>query len=131
MKHSQLSRLLAGTSAAAPASTGLLLGSPAHAASAQPMFSYTHGWRVDQHPRALGDVNGDGAADVVGFGHRGVSVAHSGPGRSFTPVSVEVDDFGTVQGWRGTGACAPSPMSTRSRTWSASATPGSTWPAER
>ena len=32
------------------------------------------GWRVDQHPRFLSDINGDGRADVVGFGNAGVYV---------------------------------------------------------
>jgi len=30
------------------------------------------GWRVDQHPIVLGDVNKDGSADVLGFGYHGV-----------------------------------------------------------
>src|SRR5439155_1438899 len=38
-------------------------------------FSYNAGWRVDQHPRMLADVNGDGKADAVGFGYAGVYVA--------------------------------------------------------
>jgi hypothetical protein len=40
-------------------------------------FSYNAGWRVDQHPRMLADVNGDGKADAVGFGYAGVYVALS------------------------------------------------------
>ena len=32
-------------------------------------FGYTAGgWRLDKHPRLSGDVNGDGKADIVGFG---------------------------------------------------------------
>lgn len=31
-------------------------------------LGYNQGWRVDQHPRMVGDVNGDGKADIVGFG---------------------------------------------------------------
>jgi hypothetical protein len=39
-------------------------------------FGYVAGgWRVDQHPRLLGDTNGDGRADVVGFGNAGVWVS--------------------------------------------------------
>jgi hypothetical protein len=33
------------------------------------------GWRVDQHPRFLADINGDARADVVGFGNAGVYVS--------------------------------------------------------
>ncbi|MUN63758.1 VCBS repeat-containing protein [Kocuria sediminis] len=67
-------------------------------------FGYAQGWRVDQHPRALGDANGDGRADIIGFGHRGVYAAYS---RSylagepkFFPTSLELADFGVAQGWR-------------------------------
>ena len=35
------------------------------------------GWRVDQHPRFLADLTGDGRADIVGFGDAGVWVALS------------------------------------------------------
>jgi hypothetical protein len=35
-------------------------------------FGYNAGWRVEQHPRTAADVNGDGRADVVGFGTAGV-----------------------------------------------------------
>jgi uncharacterized protein YbdZ (MbtH family) len=37
-------------------------------------FSYNQGWRMDTYPRMVGDVNGDGKDDVVGFGYSGVSV---------------------------------------------------------
>ena len=33
------------------------------------------GWRVDKHPRMLGDVNGDGRDDIVAFGDHHVFVA--------------------------------------------------------
>ena len=35
------------------------------------------GWRVDQHPRFLADLTGDGRADIVGFGNDGVLVSRS------------------------------------------------------
>ncbi len=37
-------------------------------------LNYNEGWRVDMHPRMLGDVNGDGSADLVGIGYAGVFV---------------------------------------------------------
>ena len=33
------------------------------------------GWRVEDHPRIMADVNGDGRADVVGFGNAGAYVS--------------------------------------------------------
>ncbi len=42
------------------------------------------GWRVDQHPRAVADVTGDGRADFVGFGE----------------AALKVPEFGYAQGWR-------------------------------
>jgi hypothetical protein len=38
-------------------------------------FGFTAGWRMDMHPRLLADVDGDGRADIVGFGNAGVYVA--------------------------------------------------------
>ena len=39
-------------------------------------FGYAAGgWRVDRHPRLLGDVNGDGRVDIVGFGNAGAFVS--------------------------------------------------------
>ena len=36
-------------------------------------FGYNAGgWRVEQHPRFLADITGDGRADIVGFGNAGV-----------------------------------------------------------
>ena len=68
-------------------------------------FGYAQGWRVDQHPRMLADVNvnpaGNAAADIIGFGYSGVSVAHSLNGGNYTGVALRVNDFGQAQGWRG------------------------------
>lgn len=32
-------------------------------------------WRVDRHPRMLGDIDGDGRDEIVGFGNAGVWVS--------------------------------------------------------
>ena len=38
-------------------------------------YSYLQGWRTDLHLRMVGDVNGDGKADAVGYGGNGVWAA--------------------------------------------------------
>jgi hypothetical protein len=67
-------------------------------------FGVAQGWRVDQHPRTVADVTGDGRGDIVGFGHRGVHVAGSIPtpprNINFYPPALEVADYGVAQGWR-------------------------------
>ena len=62
-------------------------------------FGIDQGWRVDQHPRFLADVTGDGRADIVGFGNDGVYVALSNGDGSFT-MAAGIADFGVDQGWR-------------------------------
>jgi hypothetical protein len=60
------------------------------------------GWKVEKHPRFVGDITGDGKADIVGFGDAGVYVALSnGDGTfDFTPRPV-IEDFGFESGgWR-------------------------------
>ena len=63
-------------------------------------FGYTTGWRLEQHPRMLADVNGDGKADIVSFGDAGVYIALS-TGLGFATPILAVNDFGYVAGgWR-------------------------------
>jgi VCBS repeat protein len=38
-------------------------------------FDLSHGWTVSQYVRTVGDVNGDGQDDLVGFGQDGVYTA--------------------------------------------------------
>ncbi|MFO0723100.1 MAG: FG-GAP-like repeat-containing protein [Myxococcota bacterium] len=61
-------------------------------------FGYDQGWRVEEHERLLGDVDGDGRADIVAFGRDGVWLARSnGPG--FDAPILVLAAFGSVQGW--------------------------------
>jgi len=62
--------------------------------------SSTGGWSVAEHPRMMADVNGDGRADIVGFGNQGVYVSLARRGR-FTRPELWVKAFGTrAGGWR-------------------------------
>ena len=63
-------------------------------------FSYNQGWRADLHPRVVGDVNADGADDLVGFGYGGVFVALSNGTTGFQTVTRWSTDFTYNQGWR-------------------------------
>ena len=65
-------------------------------------FGYNAGgWRVDQHPRLLADVTGDGRADIVGFGNAGVYVSRNNGNGTFQPPQLVVGNFGyNAGGWR-------------------------------
>ncbi|WP_298590164.1 VCBS repeat-containing protein [uncultured Kocuria sp.] len=98
MAHSSTSRLVTGTAAAALAVTGIAVAGPAHAA-AQQYFTYANEWRVDEHVRELADVNGDGRADVVGFGDPGTFVAYGRTDGTFAAPVLAIRDYGTAQRW--------------------------------
>jgi chitinase len=60
------------------------------------------GWTsFDKYPRQLADVNGDGRADIVGFGYDNVSVAFGQSNGTFGSTSVAKNDDFTVNqgGW--------------------------------
>ena len=59
------------------------------------------GWSSDDtYPRELADVNGDGRADIVGFGAAGVYVSLAAAGGHFAAPTFELANFGTnAGGW--------------------------------
>ncbi len=62
-------------------------------------FGYRQGWEEDKTLRKVADVNGDGMADIIGFGYTGISIALSN-GSGFDPATLWLADFGYNQGWR-------------------------------
>ena len=65
-----------------------------------PDLGVQQGWRVDQHPRMLADLTGDGRADIVGFGATGVHVSLAKGDGTFQPSVFVLADFSVQQGWR-------------------------------
>lgn len=63
-------------------------------------FGPDQGWTSqDRTLRLAGDFNGDGKADLIGFGYAGALVALSQGGGSFANPVLGIADFGIDQGW--------------------------------
>ena len=63
-------------------------------------FGTKQSWKVENHPRLLADITGDGKADIVGFGDAGVYTALSNGDGTFGAMQFTVPMFGYNQGWR-------------------------------
>ena len=61
-------------------------------------FDLSHGWTVADFVRTVGDVNGDGKDDLIGFGLDGVYVATSN-GTGFNAISKWTSSFDLSHGW--------------------------------
>ncbi|CAG9325054.1 unnamed protein product [Blepharisma stoltei] len=63
-------------------------------------FSYSNGgWTsFDRYPRALGDFNGDGKDDIIGFGYDSVYVSLSN-GNQFLTRTIASSEFTVLAGW--------------------------------
>lgn len=78
-------------------SKGLDFRSPAFVLA---QFGYQQSWRVEKHVRTMGDINGDGLEDIVGFGGYGVWTALA-TGNGFAPAQFVLAGFGYLAGgWR-------------------------------
>ncbi len=74
---------------------------------AMPDFGSNQGWSVAQTPRIVGDVNGDGVPDIVGFGANATFAAlgsrdASGNLHFALDQSQTIGDFGYNEAWSGT-----------------------------
>lgn len=66
----------------------------------QGLFCYDQGWRVDQHPRIVIDLDGDGIADIIGFGDAGIWTAIGKGDGTFNDAQYVQANLGVQQGWR-------------------------------
>lgn len=57
-------------------------------------------WRTDRHVRAVGDVNNDGMADLIGFGDSAVFVALAQADGTFSDPQRVLQSFTYNGGWR-------------------------------
>ncbi|THD47661.1 MAG: VCBS repeat-containing protein [Bradyrhizobium sp.] len=64
------------------------------------LFGYNQGWRVNQHPRLVIDLNGDGIADLIGFGDAGIWTAIGKGDGTFLDAQFVHANLGVQQGWR-------------------------------
>lgn len=81
-------------------SYGSASGTFSNAALVVDNFGQSAGWTSDDlFHRELADVNGDGRADIIGFGQAGTLVSLARADGSFSTPSVAISDFGTAQGW--------------------------------
>jgi len=97
------SRLSGGATVALATGGGALFAVPASTLDAFGAANFGGGWTSqDQFPRKLADVNGDGMADIVGFGIGGMTEALATGGGHFAPPSFTLSAFGssvTAGGW--------------------------------
>lgn len=60
------------------------------------------GWQVNMHPRFVVDLNGDGMADIVGFGDAGVWTALGNGDGTFAAPRLVLGNYGVHRDGRWT-----------------------------
>ena len=63
-------------------------------------YSYDRGWRVEKHPRMLGDINGDGRIDIIAFGTHETNISFGKVDGTFSARKRTIQNFAYAQGWR-------------------------------
>ena len=58
------------------------------------------GWRVEKHPRFVVDLNGDGCADIIGFGDEYVWTAIGNGDGTFQKPQIAIANYCYNQDWR-------------------------------
>jgi len=65
-------------------------------------FGQAAGWSSDHlFRREMADVNGDGKADLLGFGQAGTLVSMSNGDGTFGNATLGLANFGAAKGWAG------------------------------
>jgi hypothetical protein len=62
-------------------------------------FGCDQGWRIDQHPRFMVNLTGDGRADILGFGQAGVTISRNNGDGTFGRTQLVSDQFSHHEGW--------------------------------
>ena len=87
-----------GVAVALGQADGTFRAGPAYNGSAH--FAVNQGWdSFDKYPRQVADVNGDGRADIVGFGSGGVGVALGQANGTFSSTIHAYNGFNNGSGW--------------------------------
>ncbi|KAF8653553.1 hypothetical protein AX16_003890 [Volvariella volvacea WC 439] len=63
-------------------------------------FGYNQGWRVEKHVRLLGDVDGDGYPDIIGFGENATYISINNRDGTFRQPKIVSDTFCYGKTWR-------------------------------